>query len=155
MILSCILIDDKTDVDNIGVAVDTPRGLLVPNIKFVQNRSILEIANELKRIGSLAQEGRLGKDDLTGGTFTLSNIGTIGGTYMSPLIVVPEVVIGALGGFQVLPRYDSSMQLKATRVMNISWSGDHRVLDGATVARFSNLWKAFIENPFVMLAEMK
>ena len=76
---------------NIGIAMDTPRGLMVPNIKNVQHLSILQIASELNRLAALGQEAKLGSADLQGGTFTLSNIGAIGGTYASPILVVPEV----------------------------------------------------------------
>ncbi len=140
---------------NLGLAMDTPRGLVVPNIKNVAAKSILDIALDMSRLAKLGSEGKLGRDELTGGTFTISNIGTIGGTYLSPILVVPEVVIGALGALQTLPRYDAEMNVKPTRVMNISWAADHRVVDGATMARFSNLWKFYIENPAAMLLHTK
>lgn len=140
---------------NLGLAMDTPRGLLVPNIKDVASKSILDIAVDMARLAKLGQEGKLGREELTGGTFTISNIGSIGGTYMKPILVVPEVVIGALGAFQTLPRYDANLALKPTRVMNVSWSADHRVVDGATMARFSNLWKFYLENPAAMLLDTK
>lgn len=140
---------------NIGLAMDTPRGLLVPNVKNVQDKSILEIAQELTRLGALGQEGKLGKEDLTGGTFTLSNVGTIGGTYTKPLLVVPEVMIGALGKFQTLPRFDSKGNVYPATIMVMSWSADHRVIDGASVARFSNAWKGFLERPTTMLMHTK
>lgn len=140
---------------NIGLAMDTPRGLLVPNIKNVQSLSILDIASELNRLAHLGTTGKLGKSDLTGGTFTLSNIGSLGGTYMKPILVVPEVVIGAMGTFQTLPRYDKLMQLQPTKIMYISWTGDHRVLDGATVARFSTLFKSYLETPQQMLLDTR
>jgi len=138
---------------NIGMAMDTPRGLLVPNVKNVHDKSILEIAQELQRLQELGSAGKLGASDLTGGTFTLSNIGSIGGTYASPIIVLPEVMIGALGKLQVLPRYDENMELMPTTVMNASWSADHRVVDGASCARFSNLMKQYIETPSTMILE--
>jgi len=140
---------------NIGIAMDTPRGLLVPNIKNVQDKSIIEIAKELSRLSTLGKESRLSSDDLKGGTFTLSNIGAIGGTYSSPLLVVPEVVIGAVGRIQTLPRYNQQQQLYPARVLNASWSADHRVVDGATMARFSNHWKSLLENPSAMLLDTK
>lgn len=140
---------------NIGIAVDTPRGLLVPNIKNVQNMSILQIAQEVNRLAALGQQAKLGTADLTGGTFTLSNIGAIGGTYCVPLIVCPEVMIGALGKFQKVPRFNEKMEVVPTTIMNVGWTADHRVLDGATVARFSNLWKSYIENPALMLGDLK
>lgn len=86
---------------NIGVAMDTPDGLVVPNIKNVQNLSILEIAKEMNRLQESGKKGQLKMDDLNGGTFTLSNIGAIGGTYAKPIIFTPQVAIGALGKIQV------------------------------------------------------
>ena len=152
--------DDCTEIihkssHNIGIAVDTPRGLLVPNIKDCQNKSVLEIALEIKRLAELGREGKLGSNDLTGGTFTISNIGSIGGTYAAPVVVVPEVIIGAIGKFQTLPRYNENNELVPQDIMNVSWSADHRVIDGATVARFSNLLKSYLEDPALMLLHVK
>jgi len=71
--------------------------------------------------------------------------------------VVPEVVIGALGKLQVVPRFapGSTSQIVPVRIMPVSWSGDHRIVDGATIANFSNLWKRYLENPTAMLIDMK
>ncbi|MBW03625.1 Lipoamide acyltransferase component of branched-chain alpha-keto acid dehydrogenase complex, mitochondrial, partial [Eschrichtius robustus] len=82
---------------NIGIAMDTEQGLIVPNVKNIQIRSIFEIATELNRLQKLGSAGQLSTTDLTGGTFTLSNIGSIGGTYARPVILPPEVAIGAVG----------------------------------------------------------
>ncbi|NP_001087792.1 dihydrolipoamide branched chain transacylase E2 L homeolog [Xenopus laevis] len=140
---------------NIGIAMDTQQGLVVPNVKNIQVRSIFEIAAELNRLQSLGSTGQLGATDLTGGTFTLSNIGSIGGTYAKPVILPPEVAIGAIGKVQVLPRFDSKGQVVKAQIINISWSADHRIIDGATMSRFSNLWKSYLENPSLMLLELK
>jgi len=140
---------------NIGVAMDTAQGLLVPNIKAVQNLSVFEIAAEITRLHQVGLLGKLTSQDLTGGTFSLSNIGSIGGTYASPVILSPEVAIGALGKLRVLPRYNSAGEVYPATVMNVSWSADHRLLDGATVARFSNLWKDYLENPGRMVLDLK
>ncbi|XP_056133505.1 lipoamide acyltransferase component of branched-chain alpha-keto acid dehydrogenase complex, mitochondrial isoform X2 [Lampris incognitus] len=88
---------------NIGLAMDTSQGLLVPNVKNVQLLSVFEVAQELNRLQALGAAGQLGTADLTGGTFTLSNIGSIGGTYAKPVILPPEVAIGALGKIQKGP----------------------------------------------------
>jgi 2-oxoisovalerate dehydrogenase E2 component (dihydrolipoyl transacylase) len=107
---------------NIGVAIDTPKGLVVPVIKEVQKKSIFEIAAALNELQEAGSNGTLTEAQLSGGTFSLSNIGThcsffgflfktytnlgsIGGTYAVPVLVVPQVVIGAFGRLQVLPRY--------------------------------------------------
>ncbi|XP_018417462.1 PREDICTED: lipoamide acyltransferase component of branched-chain alpha-keto acid dehydrogenase complex, mitochondrial isoform X2 [Nanorana parkeri] len=140
---------------NIGIAMDTPQGLIVPNVKNVQVRSIFEIATELNRLQNLGSSGQLGAAELTGGTFTLSNIGSIGGTYAKPVILPPEVAIGAFGKMQVVPRFDSRGQVVKAHILNISWSADHRIIDGATMSRFSNLWKSYLENPSSMLLDLK
>eukprot|EP00547_Thalassionema_nitzschioides_P003840 CAMPEP_0194220390 /NCGR_PEP_ID=MMETSP0156-20130528/28251_1 /TAXON_ID=33649 /ORGANISM="Thalassionema nitzschioides, Strain L26-B" /LENGTH=510 /DNA_ID=CAMNT_0038950403 /DNA_START=156 /DNA_END=1691 /DNA_ORIENTATION=+ len=142
---------------NIGIAMDTPKGLAVPVIKNCQNLSVLEIGNELKRLKELATAGTLDKDDISGATFSLSNIGAIGGTYMSPIVSRPQVAIGAIGKIQRLPRFISaeSLTVEEAHIMQISWSADHRVIDGATLARFSNRWKELIENPTLMMFLLK
>merc|ERR1712071_367019 len=140
---------------NIGLAMDTNQGLIVPNIKNVQSLSVLDIAEELARLLEAGNKGTLGSKDLTGGTFTLSNIGSIGGTYAKPVIMSPQVAIGAIGRIQVLPRFDHDSNLVKASIMQVSWSADHRVIDGATMARFSNLWKGYLENPSLMILNLK
>mmetsp|Transcript_39303 Transcript_39303/g.84758 ORF Transcript_39303/g.84758 Transcript_39303/m.84758 type:complete len:577 (-) Transcript_39303:226-1956(-) len=142
---------------DIGVAVDTERGLAVPVVKGCEGMSVLEIAIELGRLYSLAAEGNLSGDDISKPSFTLSNIGAIGGTYMSPVVLPPQVAIGAMGKIQRLPRFvdDDSDQLEAVRIMRMSWGADHRAVDGATMARFSNLWKSYCENPSSMMFGMR
>ncbi|XP_022243715.1 lipoamide acyltransferase component of branched-chain alpha-keto acid dehydrogenase complex, mitochondrial-like isoform X2 [Limulus polyphemus] len=140
---------------NIGVAMDTQQGLIVPNIKNVQNLSLLQVATELNRLQELGEKGQLGSSDLTGGTFTLSNVGVIGGTYAKPVIVPPEVAIGAVGKIQAVPRFDEQDNVVKSHVLQVSWSADHRVIDGATMSRFSNLWKSYLEDPTSMLLDMK
>ncbi|CAL4119822.1 unnamed protein product, partial [Meganyctiphanes norvegica] len=140
---------------NIGIAMDTSNGLAVPNIKGVQNLTLMEVAAEINRLQEAGSRGALKTQDITGGTFTLSNIGSIGGTYAKPVILMPEVAIGAIGKIQKLPRYNSSGEVYPAHIMQISWSADHRVIDGATMARFSNMWKDFLENPSTMVLHMK
>ncbi len=143
------------DEHNIGIAVDSKVGLLVPNVKDCQRKSIVEIANDLTRLTDLAREGRVSPADLKGGTITISNIGALGGTVATPIINKPEVAIVALGKVQQLPRFDSKGQVVARSIMQISWSGDHRVIDGGTIARFTNLWKKYLEEPSAMLVAMR
>ncbi|CAM9326563.1 unnamed protein product [Scytosiphon promiscuus] len=143
---------------NIGVAMDTEKGLMVPSISAVEEMSVLDIAEELNTLQRLGAAGKLGEAELTGTTFTLSNIGSIGGTYASPVILHPQVCIGALGRMQRLPRFDPASdtdEVVAARVFPVSWSADHRVVDGGTLARFSNTWKAYLENPALMLADTR
>ncbi|NYR11706.1 MULTISPECIES: dihydrolipoyllysine-residue acetyltransferase [Pseudoalteromonas] len=139
---------------NIGIAVDSKIGLLVPNIKSCQSKSIVEVANDLTRLTDSAREGRVAPDDLKGGTISISNIGAIGGTIATPIINKPEVAIVALGKLQHLPRFDENGQVVSKAIMQVSWSGDHRVIDGGTIARFNNLWKSYLENPSVMMMAM-
>ena len=143
------------DDHNIGMAVDSKVGLLVPNIKQCQIKSIVEIANEVSRLTNSAREGRVNQQDLKHGTITISNIGALGGTVATPIINKPEVAIVALGKLQKLPRFNDKGEVEARQIMQISWSGDHRIIDGGTIARFSNLWKDYLEDPTNMLAEMR
>ncbi len=142
------------DDHNIGMAVDSKVGLLVPNIKQVQTKSILDLANDIMRLTDDARSGRVASDDLKGGTITISNIGAIGGTVATPIINKPEVAIVALGKLQKLPRFNEQGEVEARSIMQVSWSGDHRVIDGGTIARFCNLWKSFLEKPTNMLVHM-
>ncbi|AQS35984.1 pyruvate/2-oxoglutarate dehydrogenase complex, dihydrolipoamide acyltransferase component [Shewanella psychrophila] len=140
---------------NIGMAVDSKVGLLVPNIKDVQDKSILEIATEITRLTKAARSGRVSPGDLKEGTVSISNIGALGGTVATPIINKPEVAIVALGKMQILPRFNANGEVEARKIMQISWSGDHRVIDGGTIARFCNLWKLYLEHPQEMLLAMQ
>lgn len=139
---------------NIGMAVDSESGLIVPNIKGVESLTLVEIASEVARLTTAAREGRAGQADLRDGTITISNIGALGGTYASPIINAPEVAIVALGRTQHLPRFDDSGQVVSRAIMPVSWAGDHRIIDGGTIARFSNCWKGYLESPQSMLLHM-
>ena len=151
--------DDCTELTylgsvNIGMAVDTPIGLLVPNVKNVQDLSIKEIAQEVARLTEAARAGRVSQDDLKGGTISISNIGALGGTVATPIINKPEAAIVALGRTQSLPRFDAEGAVTARDIMQVSWSGDHRIIDGGTIARFCNLWKQYLEDPTSMLVDL-
>ncbi|XP_031113530.1 lipoamide acyltransferase component of branched-chain alpha-keto acid dehydrogenase complex, mitochondrial [Ipomoea triloba] len=136
---------------NIGIAMATPHGLVVPNIKKVQSLSILEITKELSRLQKLALDNKLDPDDVSGGTFTLSNIGAIGGKYGSPLINSPEVAIIAMGRIQKIPQFAEDGNVYPASVLTVNVGADHRVLDGATVAKFCNEWKQYIEKPELLM----
>ncbi|RZQ57156.1 dihydrolipoyllysine-residue acetyltransferase [Pseudidiomarina tainanensis] len=143
------------DDHNIGMAVDTKIGLLVPNVKQVQNKSIIEVAQEVTRLTQAAREGRVAQEDMKGGTISISNIGVIGGTVATPIINKPEAAIVALGKVQELPRFDANGNVVARKIMTASWSGDHRIIDGGTIARFNKRWQEFLEDPTSMLVHMK
>jgi len=140
---------------NIGCAMNTPFGLVVPNVKNVAKKSVMDIALELFRLQVLAQSNHLSPEDISGGTITVSNIGTIAGTYASPVVHVPEVAIVALGRAQNLPRFEGDGDvLKKTPIMPLSWSADHRVVDGATLASFCKVWKSYLESPDKMILHL-
>ena len=139
---------------NIGMAVDGKTGLLVPNIKNVQSLSLLDVAAEVTRLTAAARSGKISPAELSGGTITISNVGAIGGTVATPIINKPEVAIVALGRVQELPRFNANGEVEARKIMTVSWSGDHRVIDGGTISRFNNLWKQYLEQPATMLASM-
>lgn len=140
---------------NIGIAMDTTQGLLVPNIKNVSSRSILEIATECSRLQSLAKDGKLSATDLTGGTITVSNIGSIGGTYVAPVLIQSEVAILGIGKAKTVPAFDDRDRVVKKDIMNFSWSADHRIVDGATMARMAERVKAFVEEPGLMMVRLR
>ncbi|KAI8873041.1 hypothetical protein GQ42DRAFT_160819 [Ramicandelaber brevisporus] len=149
---------------NIGIAMDTPAGLIVPNVKGVQKMTVLEVAAEIQRLQEAGRSGTLQPQDLKDGTITLSNIGIVGGTYLSPVIVRSEVCIGAIGKIQRLPRFEMRRNpvtghneevVVPKEILRASWSADHRVIDGATLARFVRTWKELIEKPFGLIARMR
>ncbi|KAJ5631270.1 uncharacterized protein N7484_011370 [Penicillium longicatenatum] len=140
---------------NIGIAMDTPTGLVVPNIKDVASRSIIDIAAEISRLSTLGKAGKLTSADLDGGTITVSNIGNIGGTYVAPVIVPTEVAILGVGRTRTLPVFDEAGQVTKGELVNFSWSADHRVIDGATMARMGNRVRELIESPELMLLNLR
>ena len=140
---------------NIGFAVDSKIGLLVPNIKRVQDLSLLDIAVQMQDIIEQARAGRVSGEHLKGGTISISNIGAIGGITATPVINKPEAAIVALGKTQKLPRFDDSGNVSAQHIMAVNWSGDHRIIDGATMVRFNNLWMSYLMQPEKMLMHLK
>jgi len=132
---------------NITVAIDSPFGLVVPNIKDCGNLSVVEIQMELNRLVADAKAGKLSMKDMQGGTITFSNVGSIGTKDPRPILYDGQAAIGAAGRLMTLPRYNSKMELVPRQIMNIRWVGDHRHLDGATFARFSNAFRRYMEDP--------
>ncbi len=159
-IMNAQLNDDATEITyfddhNIGMAVATKVGLMVPNIKQVQNKSLLEVAEEVNRLTASAREGKVAQADMKGGTITISNIGVVGGTVTTPIINKPEAAIVALGKVQTLPRFAADGSVVGRDMMVASWSGDHRIIDGATIANFNKRWQQFLEDPMQMLTVMR
>jgi 2-oxoisovalerate dehydrogenase E2 component (dihydrolipoyl transacylase) len=139
---------------NVGMAVDSRAGLLVPNVKGVEQRTLLDVAREVERLTAAAREGRVDQADLKGGTITISNIGALGGTYAAPIINAPELAIVAIGKTQWLPRFDAHGEVVRRAIMTVTWAGDHRVIDGGTIARFCNAWKGYLASPETMLLHL-
>ncbi|MEQ6917388.1 2-oxo acid dehydrogenase subunit E2 [Halomonas aquatica] len=140
---------------NIGMAVDGKAGLMVPNVKGVERLSLLQIAVEIQRLTAEAREGKVASADLQGGTISISNIGALGGTYAAPIINAPEAAIVAIGKTQWLPRFDASDEVVKRAIMTVTWAGDHRLIDGGTIARFCNAWKGYLEAPETMLLHLR
>ncbi|NDV91289.1 dihydrolipoyllysine-residue acetyltransferase [Alteromonas sp. 345S023] len=159
-IINSQLNDDADEITyfhdhNIGFAVDSKIGLLVPNIKQVQHCSLFDIAQQMQTIIEQARNGRVGNEHLKGGTISISNIGAIGGINAAPVINKPEAAIVALGKSQRLPRFDEKGEVIAKNIMMINWSGDHRIIDGATMVKFNNLWMSYLQQPEKMLMYLK
>lgn len=140
---------------NIGFAVDGKLGLVVPNIKSVQQKSLFDIASEYQDIVSKARAGALSSDQMKGGTISISNIGAIGGINATPVINMPEAAIVALGKTQLLPRFDEKGNVVSQQIMTVNWSGDHRIIDGATMVKFNNLWMQYLTQPETMLIHLR
>ena len=125
------------DYVNIGIAVDTLYGLIVPNIKNANTKSIFEISEEVKELADLANKRRLKNDQLVGATFTISSLSGVGGKYFTPIINPPEV--GILG---LSKTYDSlqldNLKLQTTNQLPLSLSYDHRVINGVYAIKFLN-----------------
>lgn len=133
---------------NIGVAVDTPRGLVVPVIQNVESKSIIELAVELGEIAATARDGKLKPEQMTGGTFTLTNLGGIGGTAFTPIVNTPEVAILGIARGSMEPVWNAESQAFEPRMMMpLCLSYDHRVINGADGARFTRFIAAALEDP--------
>lgn len=135
---------------NVGVAVDTERGLVVPALRDADKHSISEIARQLAVIAEKVRGGSFSVEDLRGSTFTISNLGAIGGTYSTPIINVPEVAILLVGRSRQLPVVVND-QVAVRLMMPLSLSYDHRLVDGATAARFLNDVIGFLQAPSRLL----
>jgi 2-oxoisovalerate dehydrogenase E2 component (dihydrolipoyl transacylase) len=140
---------------HIGVAVDTPDGLIVPVIKNVEKKSITIIHKEVKELTQKALQGQLILKDISGGTFTISNVGPLGGSIgATPIIQHPEVALVSCQKTKKRPVVIDDDQIVIRSIMNVSMSFDHRVADGATAVAFTNRLTELIENPKFMLLEM-
>jgi pyruvate dehydrogenase E2 component (dihydrolipoamide acetyltransferase) len=131
---------------NIGVAVDTERGLVVPVLRDADRKSISQIAGEIEELAAIVREGKFDLDLLKGGTFSVSNMGSVGGTYSTPIINPPQVAILLIGRSRKLPQLVDD-EFVARLMMPLSITYDHRVVDGAAAARFTNEVKSYLVAP--------
>jgi len=139
---------------NIGVAVDTPDGLIVPVIKDVDKKSIIQIARELEDISNRAREGKLNLEELQDGTFSITNVGSIGGVFAFPVIDYPRVAILGTHKIKKVPVVNDRDEIVIRYMMFVSLSFDHRVVDGAEAARFTRTLSRILENPDIFILEV-
>lgn len=135
---------------NVGIAVDTDRGLVVPSLRNADQMGIPEIARQLSDMAENVRNNNFSIDDLRGSTFTISNLGAIGGTYSTPIINVPETAILLIGRSRKMPVVVDD-QIKVRLMMPLSISYDHRLIDGGAAARFLNEVKGYLEAPSRLL----
>lgn len=137
---------------NIGIAVDIPEGLIVPVIKLAEHKSLFELAEEIQQLAKKAKSRTLDMADLKGGTFSITNVGMIGGEYATPIINYPEIAI--LATLKIADRVRAEAgEPKIKKILPLCLSFDHRVVDGAEVARFMNDLINLLENPSLLLIE--
>ena len=139
------------DYVNVGVAVDTDRGLVVPVMKNADRMSIPDATRSLAEMAGKVRSGQFAVNDLRGGTFTISNLGAIGGQYSTPIVNVPEVAILLVGRSRKLPVVMPDDSIQPRLMMPLSLSYDHRLVDGGTAARFLNDVISYLEAPSRLL----
>jgi len=130
---------------NIGIAVDSEDGLIVPVVKGAEQKDILTIAKEIERLADDVKKRKINLMDLRGGSFTITNVGSIGGLFATPIVNYPETSIIALGKIYQKPIVINN-KIEIKNILPYSITFDHRVVDGAYVARFSNKFKEYLEN---------
>ncbi len=139
------------DKYHIGIAVAAPSGLMVPVVKDADKKDLATIATDIERLGNDAKSGKSKLDDLRGSTFTVTSVGGIGGLISTPIINHPEVGIMGVGKVVKRPLYDANGALKPSDIVYLSFSFDHRVVDGAIGAAFGNAVTRYLQTPAVLL----
>lgn len=130
---------------NIGIAIDTKDGLIVPNIKNVDKLSIIEIAKEISDIASKTRDKKIGIKDLQGGTFSITNYGSLGASFGTPVIKYPELAIAGIGTLEnVISKIDNNFVERS--IFHLTIAADHRWIDGGDIARFGQTIKKYLEN---------
>jgi pyruvate dehydrogenase E2 component (dihydrolipoamide acetyltransferase) len=141
------------DYINVGIAVATERGLLVPVLRDVGRKNMVQLAAEVDSIAKKAREGSLAMSDLEGGTFTVTNLGAIGGSYFTPIVNYPEVAILGMGRAKKEPTVTETGEIEIRTILPLSLSYDHRLIDGAEAARFTRWVAEAIEEPLLLSLE--
>ena len=126
---------------------------MVPVIKHAESLDIWEVAAEVKRLGDAAKAGKATKDELTGSTITITSLGAIGGIVTTPVINHPETAIIGVNKMQTLPRYDEAGRVVPKKIMNLSSSFDHRIVDGYEAALLVQEMKGYLENPATLFMD--
>lgn len=142
---------------HLGIAVATDQGLIVPVVKYADQKNLFELATEIKMLAEKARAGKLALDELKGGTFTLTSIGSIGGLFGVPIINYPEVAIMGINKIEKRPvvrQIDGQEQIVIRDMMHLSISCDHRVVDGAEAALFVKDVIQYLENPARLIATL-
>lgn len=139
---------------NIGFAADTPNGLVVPVIKNADQKSILEISHEILDLSKRARDGKLKPDEMKGATITITNIGSVGGTYATPIINHPEVAILGMYKFQDKLVLGKDGKVDVIKVMNFTITADHRLIDGAVAANFLKAFISKVSTPGMLMMDM-
>ncbi len=139
---------------NIGFAVATEDGLIVPVVKGADQKNIVELAEEVERLAEQTNSRKVDLGDLKGGTFTITNYGVFGGTYGTPIINYPEGAILGTGKIVDAPRVVEG-EIKIRKILYLSLSFDHRIMDGADAAKFMNSLRKYLEDPELLLITMK
>jgi pyruvate dehydrogenase E2 component (dihydrolipoamide acetyltransferase) len=142
------------DEYNLGVATATDAGLMVPVIDDVDAKGLETLAREIAERTERARDRTIAREELQGGTFTITNVGTIGGEYATPIVNYPEVAVLALGAIRDRPRVVDG-EVVARKTLPLSLSVDHRVVDGAVAARFTNHVIDLLERPWRLLLELR
>jgi len=137
---------------HIGIAVDTGRGLIVPVIRNTDRNSIIEISRQIEDLAERARTGEITAQELRGGTFTITNIGPLGGTGLIPAINYPEVAILGMGMVQEKPVVREG-EIVIRKMLPVTLAFDHRIADGADAARFVSEMKRELTDPNVLLLE--
>ena len=138
---------------NIGIATDTDHGLYVPNVKDADRKGMFAIADEINEKAKLAHDGKLSAEDMRNGTITISNIGSVGGGWFTPVINYPEVAILGVGTIAQQPTVNAEGEIVVGRVMKLSLSFDHRIVDGATAQQAMNNIKRLLADPELLMME--